>query len=71
MSDIPVSAAITTDARPSLAGLSLGALRAELEAFGLAEKPAKMRAAQIRRWIHGAGVLSFDGMTNIAKGNAR
>ncbi|MEL7129826.1 MAG: 23S rRNA (adenine(2503)-C(2))-methyltransferase RlmN [Pseudomonadota bacterium] len=51
----------------SLAGLSMPRLRAALEALGLAEKPAKMRASQLRRWIHHAGVQSFDDMTNIAK----
>ncbi|MEE9380750.1 MAG: 23S rRNA (adenine(2503)-C(2))-methyltransferase RlmN [Hyphomonadaceae bacterium] len=57
----------TPPEKPSLAGLSLAGLRAELEAFGLAEKPAKMRASQLRRWMHNAGVTSFDGMTDIAK----
>ena len=51
----------------SLAGLSIAALRSELEAFGLHPKKAKMRAAQIRGWAHAFGVTSFDEMTNISK----
>ncbi len=51
----------------SLAGLSLPRLRETLEEIGLAEKPAKMRASQLRRWLHHAGVQSFDEMTNISK----
>lgn len=54
-------------AHASLAGLSLPALRAELEAFGLAPKQAKMRASQLRGWMHCMGALDFAAMTNIAK----
>ncbi len=55
-------------ARPkSLAGLSLTALKDELQAFGLDEKPAQMRARQLRRWIHHAGVTDFAAMTDVAK----
>jgi len=50
-----------------LAGLSLPALRAEMEAFGLQPKQAKMRASQIHNWMHFFGVTDFDAMTNISK----
>ena len=52
---------------PSLAGLSVPALRAELESFGLAPKQAKMRASQLRGWLHCMGAQDFAAMTNIAK----
>ena len=67
MTETPATPEDTVSAKQSLAGLSLSALKAELEAFGLAAKPAKMRASQLRRWLHNAGVQSFDGMTDIAK----
>ncbi len=57
-------------ARPaatSLAGLSFDRLVAALEAAGLAPKPARMRASQVRRWMHHAGVAGFDGMTNVSR----
>ncbi len=60
-------AAAGLQAKASLAGLSLPALRAELEAFGLAAKQAKMRASQLRGWMHCMGVQDFAAMTNIAK----
>ena len=53
--------------KTSLAGLSMPALRAELEQLGLEAKKAKMRAAQIRGWAHAFGVTSFDEMTNVSK----
>ncbi|HAO35908.1 MAG TPA: 23S rRNA (adenine(2503)-C(2))-methyltransferase RlmN, partial [Hyphomonas sp.] len=51
----------------SLAGLSLPALKAEMEALGLEPKKAGMRAKQLRRWMHHFGVQEFDGMTDVAK----
>lgn len=54
-------------AMTSLAGLSLPRLRETLGDMGLAQKPAKMRASQLRRWLHHAGVQSFDDMTNVSK----
>ena len=53
--------------KTSLAGLSMPALRRALEAMGIPEKKAKMRAAQIRGWAHAFGVTSFDDMTNVSK----
>ncbi|MEO9969357.1 MAG: 23S rRNA (adenine(2503)-C(2))-methyltransferase RlmN [Hyphomonadaceae bacterium] len=54
-------------AMTSLAGLSLPRLREALGEMGLAEKQAKMRGSQLRRWLHHAGVQSFDEMTNVSK----
>ncbi len=53
--------------RRPLAGLSVPALKAEMEALGLPAKQAGMRASQLRRWLHHFGALQFDGMTDIAK----
>ncbi|MBY9066242.1 23S rRNA (adenine(2503)-C(2))-methyltransferase RlmN [Hyphomonas sp. WL0036] len=50
-----------------LTGLSVPALKAEMEALGLEPKAASMRARQLRRWIHHFGVTDFAGMTDIAK----
>ncbi len=54
-------------ALPSLAGLSLPALKAEMEKAGLEPKKAGMRAKQLRRWIHHFGAQDFSAMTDIAK----
>ncbi|MEM6535221.1 MAG: 23S rRNA (adenine(2503)-C(2))-methyltransferase RlmN [Pseudomonadota bacterium] len=55
-------------ARPqSLAGLSLTALKAEMESLGLAPKKARMRAKQLRRWMHYFGTQDFGAMTDISK----
>jgi 23S rRNA (adenine2503-C2)-methyltransferase len=51
----------------SLAGLSLAALKAELETLGLDAKAASMRAKQLRRWIHHFGATDFATMTDVAK----
>ena len=53
--------------RPSLAGMPLPALKAELEAMGLDPKKASMRAKQISRWSQYFGATSFEGMTDIGK----
>jgi len=50
-----------------LTGLSVPALRAEMEALGLDPKAANMRARQLRRWIHHFGITDFAAMTDIAK----
>ena len=54
-------------AMKSLAGLSLPALKAEMEALGVEPKKAGMRAKQIRRWAHHMGCQDFMAMTDIAK----
>ncbi len=51
----------------TLAGLSIPALRAEMESLGLDPKQAGMRAKQLRRWIHHFGARDFSVMTDIAK----
>ena len=51
----------------SLAGMSLPALKAEMEALGLEPKKAGMRAKQLRRWLHHFGSQDFGAMTDIAK----
>nr|WP_321439698.1 23S rRNA (adenine(2503)-C(2))-methyltransferase RlmN [uncultured Hyphomonas sp.] len=52
---------------PSLAGLSLPALKAEMEAMGVEPKKSGMRAKQLRRWIHHFGTQDFADMTDVAK----
>ena len=54
-------------APPSLAGLSLPALKAEMEAMGVDPKKSGMRAKQLRRWIHHFGTQDFTDMTDVAK----
>ncbi|MBI1255589.1 MAG: 23S rRNA (adenine(2503)-C(2))-methyltransferase RlmN [Hyphomonas sp.] len=51
----------------SLSGLSIPALKAEMESLGLEGKQASMRARQLRRWIHHFGARDFAVMTDIAK----
>jgi 23S rRNA (adenine2503-C2)-methyltransferase len=51
----------------SLAGLSLPALKAEMEAMGVDPKKSGMRAKQLRRWIHHFGTQDFADMTDVAK----
>ena len=52
---------------PSLAGMSLAALKAEMEKTGVDPKKSNMRAKQLRRWIHHFGVQDFAEMTDVAK----
>ena len=57
-----------TDAPANLAGLTRGQLLDALTASGVvAPREAKMRAAQVWRWIHHYGVTDFAAMSNIAK----
>lgn len=51
----------------SLAGLSLPALKAEMEAMGVDPRKSGMRAKQLRRWIHHFGTQDFADMTDVAK----
>lgn len=58
----------TAPAEPKpLAGLSLPALKAEMEAHGVEPKKAGMRAKQLRRWMHHLGSRDFAEMTDISK----
>ena len=65
--DLTRRADAASPAPRSLAGMSLPALKAEMEALGLEPKKAGMRAKQLRRWIHHFGVQEFGGMTDVAK----
>lgn len=57
----------TTPTPSSLAGLSVPALKAQMEAMGVPEKQAGMRAKQLRRWMHHMGTTDFSDMTNLSK----
>lgn len=65
--DLSSRAAAAPVAPRSLAGMSLPALKAEMEALGLDPKKAGMRAKQLRRWLHHFGSQDFSAMTDIAK----
>ena len=51
----------------SLAGLSVPALKAQMEAMGVPAKQAGMRAKQLRRWMHHMGTTDFSDMTDLSK----
>lgn len=51
----------------SLAGLSVPALKAQMEQLGVEPKKSGMRAKQLRRWMHHIGARDFDAMTDISK----
>ena len=59
----PAAAAAT----PNLAGLGREGLRQAMIAAGVEEKKARMRAAQLWRWIYHYGVTDFAKMTDVAK----
>jgi len=55
-------------APPNLAGLTRAQLQAALEGAGVVEpRRARMRVAQVWRWIHHYGVTDFAAMTDVAK----
>ena len=55
-------------AKPSLAGLSRGAIaRALVDAEVVEPKQARMRAEQIHRWVGQHGATDFSAMSNVAK----
>lgn len=56
-----------TAAPKALAGLSLAALKAEMQTLGVEPRKAGMRAKQLRRWVHHMGAQDFMAMTDIAK----
>lgn len=58
---------ISAPAKPSLAGLSRADLATHLAALGIDDKALRMRVNQVWRWVYGAGITSFDGMSNISK----
>lgn len=55
------------DGRIDLLGLSREDIRAALKSKGLDEKQAKLRTKQLWHWMYNRGVVSFDGMTDMAK----
>jgi 23S rRNA (adenine2503-C2)-methyltransferase len=54
-------------AKPSLIGLSRGALSERLADIGVPPAPRKMRVQQLWHWIYFRGAESFDEMTSLAK----
>ncbi len=63
----PAKALAKEPTKPSLAGLSREKLSDALIGVGVDPKKARMRTAQLRRWIHHYGVTDFDAMTDVAK----
>src|SRR4051812_7703381 len=54
--------------KPNLTGMTRAELAAAFVAAGACEHgKAKMRASQVWRWMHNAGVTDFDRMTDVAK----
>jgi 23S rRNA (adenine2503-C2)-methyltransferase len=66
---VPVARGATSRAegKTELVGLSKPQLRDALQAAGLDEKQAKLRAKQLWHWIYNRGVTDFAAMTDIAK----
>jgi 23S rRNA (adenine2503-C2)-methyltransferase len=64
---VPRAATARADGRAELVGLRKEQIRAELEAAGLDERQAKLRAKQIWHWIYNRGVSDFSAMSDIAK----
>jgi 23S rRNA (adenine2503-C2)-methyltransferase len=54
-------------AKPSLIGMSRGALAEALGEIGVPEKQRKMRVQQLWNWIYVRGVTRFDEMTSVSK----
>ncbi|MEL6979803.1 MAG: 23S rRNA (adenine(2503)-C(2))-methyltransferase RlmN, partial [Pseudomonadota bacterium] len=55
-------------ARRNLLGLSREALAQAAEEAGAAPRQARMRAAQIWRWLYVRGATDFEAMSDLAKG---
>ncbi len=64
---VPRGLAPRADGRTDLVGLSKPEIRAALEAIGLDQRQAKMRAKQLWHWIYNRGATEFAVMTDIAK----
>jgi len=54
-------------AKPSLVGLSRGALAQALGEIGVPERERRMRAQQLWHWLYVRGAQSFDVMTSVSK----
>ena len=65
--ELDLSRKIADTGPRNLAGLSIDALQAEVEGMGVDPKKARMRARQLRRWLHHFGTTDFAGMTDISK----
>ncbi|VAW00239.1 23S rRNA (adenine(2503)-C(2))-methyltransferase @ tRNA (adenine(37)-C(2))-methyltransferase [hydrothermal vent metagenome] len=65
--DITKPPASMQNPAPTLLGLDRAGIAVALTQFGLEAKPAKMRAAQIYRWLYHQGVSDFAKMTNLGK----
>ena len=58
---------LAADGRPSLIGLDLAALRAQLEILGVPERLAALRARQLFQWLYHRGAVSFEVMSTLPK----
>ncbi len=65
--DLKSSGTPAKPSRQTLIGLDRPGIAAALRETGLEEKPAKMRANQIFRWLYHQGVHDFADMTNLGK----
>jgi 23S rRNA (adenine2503-C2)-methyltransferase len=54
-------------AKPSLVGVSRGALAAALGTIGVPERQQRMRAQQVWHWLYVRGAHDFDEMTTLSK----
>ena len=63
----PDTGTADTNAPIDLLGLSRDEMCEALIAAGIPDRQAKMRTAQLWRWIYHHGHQSFDSMTNVAK----
>lgn len=64
----PRDLSLAEPSRSNLGGMTRGELQAALVESGVVEPgKAKMRVAQLWRWIHLAGVTDFAAMTNVSK----
>ncbi|MEX1033421.1 MAG: 23S rRNA (adenine(2503)-C(2))-methyltransferase RlmN [Cellvibrionaceae bacterium] len=62
--DMPLTVPPAASERPNLLGMS----QRQLEAFFASIGEQRFRAAQVLKWIHQAGVIDLNAMSNISKG---
>ncbi|PHR56946.1 MAG: 23S rRNA (adenine(2503)-C(2))-methyltransferase RlmN [Robiginitomaculum sp.] len=65
--DLKSTGTLAKPSLPTLIGLDRPGIATALRETGLDEKPAKMRANQIFRWLYHQGVHDFAKMTNLGK----
>ena len=58
---------LAADGRPSLIGLDLVALQAQLHLLGVPERQAGLRARQLFHWLYHRGAASFEAMATLPK----